>query len=392
MHLTLPPAPGRANRWVDLPPAPHRGEGRAGLREYARAAATRPAGWSAVDLLDALEQPRRLVEGLRGLDALDALDDYQGEMVGVVGRLLADDDVDVLAVTQVLASVNDALTRRLLELAEDELGPPPSAYAWLSLGSHGRGEQVLSSDQDSALAFADDAEGALEYFPHLAQHVVTALARAGLPLCDGGYMATNWCRPIGEFREMFHAWVERPEPEALLRAEVFLDVRPVHGDLPVDVLDRMLVVGGTHGPFRVQMARAAVTFRPPLTFFGRLRTPDSALDVKRAGTAAIVLLARLYALAGGSSARTTLLRLEAAAAAGTLSRVGAGDLADAYRFLTGLRLRHQVEQVQQGRTPDNLVPLDDLTAADRERLRTTLRHLRDVQTTTESRFATHTVT
>lgn len=345
-----------------------------------------------MDLLEQLEQPRRLVDGLTGLDRLETLDAYQDEMAAVVRRLVAQGDVDVLAVTQVLAQVNDDLTRRLLALAEAELGPPPSAYAWLSLGSHGRGEQVLSSDQDSALAYEDGAQGALEYFPRLAEQVVHALARAGLPLCDGGYMATNWCRPIGEFRHMFHDWVERPEPEALLRAEVFLDVRPVHGDLSVDVLDRTLVSGGSRGPFRVQMARAAVTFRPPLNFFGRLRTTDSALDVKRAGTAAIVLLARLYALAGGSSARTTVLRLSAAADAGTLSRVGAAELTDAYRFLTGLRLRHQVEQVAHGRAVDNLVPLDDLSAAERERLRTTLRHLRDVQTATESRFATHTVT
>ncbi|MDP9496138.1 MAG: DUF294 nucleotidyltransferase-like domain-containing protein [Actinomycetota bacterium] len=345
-----------------------------------------------MDLLEELDQPRRLVDGLSRLDDVGALDGYQDEMVSVVRRLLGDPDVDVLQVTQVLAHLNDTLTRRLLGLAETEMGPPPCTYAWLSLGSHGRGEQVLSSDQDSALAYEDGADTAMEYFPVLAGHVVTALARAGLPLCDGGYMATNWCRPIGEFRQMFHDWVERPEPDALLRAEVFLDVRPVHGHLSVDVLDRALVSGGSRGPFRVQMARAAVTFRPPLSFFGRLRTPDSALDVKRAGTAAIVLLARLYALVGGSSARTTVLRLQAAAEAATMSRVGAAELADSYRFLTGLRLRHQVEQAWHGREPDNLVPLEDLTADDRTHLRTTLRHLRDVQTVTASRFSTHTVT
>lgn len=336
--------------------------------------------------------PLHVIDEVRRIDALAPLDGYQREMVTVVGRLLAD-GVDVLQVTRAVARVNDILTTRLLRLAETELGRPPCDYAWLALGSHGRGEQVLSSDQDSAIAFDDrgQATGA-EYFPRLAELVVTALARAGLPLCDGGYMATTWCRPINEFRGLFRGWVEQPEPAALLKAEVFLDVRPVHGDLSVDVLDRILVGGRSRGQFLVQMARAAVTFTPPLGPLGRLRTKDSTIDVKRAGIAAIVLLARLYGLAAGSTARTTVARLDAAAAAGTLSRSGAGNLAEAYRLLTALRLRHQVDQVGAGAAPDNRMRLDELSREDQRRLRDGLRVVRDVQQVTAMRFATHTVT
>jgi CBS domain-containing protein len=336
--------------------------------------------------------PLRVVEAVCRIDEIAPLDGYQREMVGLVGRLLAD-GVNVLQVAQAVARVNDILTTRLLRLAETELGQPPCGYAWLALGSQGRGEQVLSSDQDSAVAFDDrvDATGA-EYFSRMAGLVVTALARAGLPLCDGGYMATTWCHPISEFRGLFRGWVEQPEPDALLKAEVFLDVRPVHGDLSVDVLDRILVVGGSRGQFLVQMARAAVKFTPPLGLFGRLRTKDSTIDVKRAGIAAIVLLARLYGLAAGSAAGTTVARLEAAAAAGTLSRAGTGNLIQAYRLLTALRLRHQVDQVGAGEAPDNLIRLDDLTAEERRRLVESMRVVRDVQKVTAMRFATHTVT
>jgi CBS domain-containing protein len=227
----------------------------------------------------------------------------------------------------------------------------------------------------------------------MAELVVTALARAGLPLCSGGYMATNWCHPISEFRELFRGWVEQPVPDALLKAEVFLDVRPIHGELSVEVLDRILVGGGSSGQFLVQMARAAVKFTPPLGLFGRLRTTsDSKIDVKRGGIAAIVLLARLYALAAGSSARTTVARLEAAAAAGTLSHSGVEKLVDAYRLLTALRLRHQVDQIGAGTVSDNLVRVDDLTAEDQRHLRDALRAVSDVQKVTAMRFATHTVT
>jgi CBS domain-containing protein len=354
-----------------------------------------------MDLLEQVAGPRHVVEAVRRIDRLDPLEGFQREMVTVVGRLLTD-GVDVHEVTQAVARVNDLLTARLLRLAEAELGPPPRPYAWLALGSHGRGEQVLSSDQDSALAYDDHgpalgpgpasaAGGPAEYFHRLAALVVTALARAGLPLCDGGYMATTWCRPIGEFSALFRSWVEQPEPDALLKAEVFLDVRPVHGDLSVDVLDRILLTGGSQGRFLVQMARAGVTFTPALGLFGKVKTRHGAIDVKRAGIAAIVLLARLYGLAAGSSARTTLARLDDAAAAGTLSRVGAADLAEAYRHLTALRLRHQLEQVDAGLPPDNQLRLEQLTAKDRRRVRESMRVVRDVQNVTAMRFSTSTV-
>jgi CBS domain-containing protein len=345
-----------------------------------------------MDLLDQVATPLRVIDEVRGIDRLEPLDGYQREVAAVVRQLLAD-DTDALQITQAIAHVNDTLTKRLLRLAETELGRPPCEYAWLALGSHGRGELVLSSDQDSAIAVDDRAEGmAIEYFQHLAALVVAALARAGLPLCDGGYMATNWCRRIGDFRAMFRGWVSQPEPDALLQAEVFLDVRPVYGDLSVDVLEGILVAGGFRGQFLIQMARAAVTFRPPIRSFGRPWAKDSTIDVKRGGTAAIVLLARLYALAAHSTARTTVQRLEAAGAAGTLSHAGAGQLVEAYRMLTGLQLRHQVEQVGDGRAADNRVPLDDLSVAERRRLRDFLRVVRDVQAVTDLRFATHSVT
>lgn len=343
-----------------------------------------------MDLRDGVRAPLLVVEALTGVGDLATLDGYSSRMATSVHGLLLE-HVDALEITAALAEVNDSLTRRLVELAQSQLGPPPCDYAWLALGSQGRGEQVLSSDQDSALAHADGVEAARGYFPQLAGLVVTALARAGLPLCDGGYMATSWCRPVTELRTTFAGWVDRPDPESLLRAEVFLDLRPVHGGLPVDGLERALLTGGSRGPFRTSMARAAVSFRPPLTVLGRLRAPGHAVDLKRAGVTAIVLLARLYALAGGSTARSTLVRLSRSVEAGTLGKSEAAALADAYRFLTGLRLRSQVAQVRTGRPADDLLRLDELSLDDHDRLLTALRQVRDVQDTTAVHFATHTV-
>jgi CBS domain-containing protein len=347
-----------------------------------------------MDVADQVANSLRVVEDVRSIDRLEPLDTFQSELVAVVRGLLAD-GLGALDVTRAVARVNDRLTVRLLELAEGTLGRPPVPYAWLALGSQGRGEQVLSSDQDSALAFAvpppERRQASDDYFRRLADLVVAALARGGMPLCDGGYMATRWHRPVDEFAALMRGWTEQPEPRALLEAEVFLDFRPVRGDLPLVRLDRVLVRAGSRRRFLVQMARAAVTFKTPLGLFGRLPANRATYDVKRAGTAAVVLLARLYALQAGSTARTTTLRLDAAAAGGTLSRSTAKALAEAYRFLTALRLTHQLEQVGRGEAPDNLVRLDALPAADRRRLREVLQVVRDVQEVTALDFATYTV-
>lgn len=341
-----------------------------------------------------VDGPLVLLRGLDDLDRLDALDSYALEMTDAAERLLAD-GVDALEVTQTVASVNDALTSRLLGLAEARFGTPPYAYAWLALGSHGRGEQVLSSDQDSALAYGGPRLGPgdpEEYFARLAAAVVDGLARAGIPRCTGGYMSTRWRYPAQTYTEYFQRWVNDPLPKDLLRAEIFLDVRPMYGALDVSRLDDILVTGGQRGSFLLQMARATVTFRPPLILLGHVHTDHGYLDVKRSGTAAIVLLARLYALAAGSSARTTVLRLRAAGAAGKLSTAGVEQAIDAYRLLTRLRLQHQIAQSRRGEAIDNRLRMKDLPSADQRQLREAIRTVRVLQEITASRYQTHTVT
>jgi CBS domain-containing protein len=347
-----------------------------------------------VERAEQVSGPRALVRGLVDLDRLGALDDYAQEMTEATARLLAE-GVDALEVTQAVALVNDELTTRLLELGEAALGPPPYAYAWLALGSHGRGEQVLSSDQDSAVTYGGprtapgDPE---EYFARLSSLVVDALARAGIPRCSGGYMADAWRLPLATYVDLFERWVHDPQPADLLKAEIFLDVRPVHGRLDVSALAAILVAGGQRSGFLLQMARAAVRFRPPMVVLGHVHTHHGWFDVKRGGTAAIVLLARLYSLAAGSSARTTVLRLRAAQAAGQLSPAGVEQLIDAYRLLTRLRLQHQVDKVRRGESPDSLVRVDALPGSERRRLRDAIRTVRVVEEFTASRYQTHTLT
>jgi CBS domain-containing protein len=245
---------------------------------------------------------------------------------------------------------------------------------------------VLLSDQDNALAYLEDSENSRAYFDALSASVVAGLIAAGFPRCPGGYMATNWHRSLADWGALFGRWVEVPEPQALLEAEVFMDFRSVHGELALEPLDVILASAGRRGLFLHQLARAALRFHPPLGPFGRLRRNRGTIDLKAGGIATIVMLARLHALAAGANPRPTLERLDAAAEAGTLSRGGSEALADTFRFLTRLRLREQLRSLRAGTTLDNLIDPDTLSAFERRRLKEALRAVSRQQEATGLRF------
>jgi CBS domain-containing protein len=321
---------------------------------------------SPLPLLDRIEAMRRLADVPR---------EYSREVASVAETLFAG-GLGVAQIGGVLAALSDALTRRLLTLAERELGTPPCPYSWVVLGSEGRREQVLLSDQDNALVYLEDGREARAYFHSLAGLVVDALIEAGFPRCPGDYMATTWCKPLAEWEALFRQWVEVPEPHALLEAQVFLDFRGVHGGLSLEPLNRILVAGGRRERFLHNLARAVLRFRPPVGPFGRIRTADGWVDLKAGGIGGIVMLARLYALAGGSATRPTLKRLDAAADLGQLSRAGAEILAESFRLLTRLRLQEQIRSLNRGEEPSNRVRPDALSPLERRRLLEALRAVR----------------
>ncbi len=311
---------------------------------------------------------------------------YAADLAAVAGALLAD-NVDPLRIAAVIASLNDALTVRLLELAEAELGPPPRRYAWLALGSQGRMEQLLAADQDTALAYADGAtaeRGAESdvsaYYGALAAQVTDGLSGAGLPRCKGGFMATNWSYPLARWRAVFQRWIDEPDPQALLDAQVFLDFRRVGGELAIDVLNRPLVAARNRPGFLAAVADAARLFNPRLGPLGRIRTDrEGTVDLKLRGTGPAVLLGRLYGLASGTTARGTAQRLDAAVAHGLLSADATESLLDAYRVLLRIRLARQLADLAAGRPMAAAVPLAELSSVARRQVRAALSELRTRQ-------------
>jgi CBS domain-containing protein len=287
-----------------------------------------------------------------------------------------------------LADHYDRVTIEALAEAEDRLGAPPAPYAWLTLGSHARREPSLASDQDNALVLATDDSEAKAYGEKLAAHVVDRLHEAGLRRCDGDYMATTWSYSLGEWESILRRRFIDPKPEDFLDADVFLDLRPLAGDLDVSSLQQIMVSAAGSARLMQGLAASAVKYPSGLGAFGRLRLSDGKIDLKKGGLAPLTMLARTYGLAAGSTAVGTRDRLAAAEAAEALSPRAVGRLGMAHALLTRLRMTNQLRSARAGEPVTDLVPPDRIRWVDERLLRQSLEAIREVQQATALRFRT----
>ncbi|HIX78959.1 MAG TPA: CBS domain-containing protein [Candidatus Corynebacterium faecipullorum] len=290
----------------------------------------------------------------------------------------------------------DAVARRLCTLAEEELGPPPVEYAFVAVGSQGRREMALASDQDSALVLADDFDAAVhgEYFARLSSFVCQGLADAGQVLCPGDMMAmtAQWRMTRSQWIEAFRRWIREPQPEALLNAQIFFDFRVLYGSetLGREVHTAAVEMGRGATRLHAHLASLAARREPPLTLFRGLvveRDGDYAntLDIKKGGTAGIVQMARLFALASGSTVVDTRQRLREAAG-NAVSRQGAQELLDAFDYLRSLSFQHQARQLREGQQPDYHIDPKGLGRMEREHLRDAFRAIKSMQNALATKY------
>jgi CBS domain-containing protein len=295
-------------------------------------------------------------------------------------RNLAAADATAYATGQVVTAITDALTTRLLQLGEAQLGPAPIDYAWVAAGSQARSEQTAKSDQDNFMVLDDayDAARHGEYFKALAAFVCAGLDACGYIYCPGEMMAMTdtWRQPLRAWKKYFHQWIEEPEPKALMLTCVFFDLRHVHGRAALvdELRDYFLARAKGNGIFLAYMVGNALSHQPPLNMFGKIATERKGehrgtIDLKHTGVVPIVDLARVYALAGGHPQVNTQDRLDVASQSREVSEDSARDLRDALEFLAVTRIRHQVRQMDAGQAPDNFLALKELSNFERTQLK-----------------------
>jgi CBS domain-containing protein len=314
-----------------------------------------------------------------------------------IQRNLAAAEASAYSTGHIVTAITDALTARLLQLGEAQLGPAPVDYAWVAAGSQARSEQTAKSDQDNCMILDDSYDEATHgaYFKALANFVNDGLDACGYVYCPGEMMARTdeWRQPQRRWAEYFHRWTETPEPKALMLTCVFFDLRLIYGraslldDLRRDVLRKTR----DNRIFLAYMVGNALTHRPPLSMFGGIATVRNgelrdAVDLKHSGIVPIVDLARIYALAGGHEEVNTSERLAIAAQSHEISEQGARDLNDALEFLATQRIRHQARQMDRGIPADNFLSLGELSNFERRQLKGAFEVVQTLQNVLAQRY------
>jgi CBS domain-containing protein len=330
----------------------------------------------------------------RAIGLANSTTDLASAAAGLGPMTIALHDARVAAeqIAAIRSVVLDALTRRLIELAVRDVGDPPAFFTWFALGSLARREAVPSSDVDSALAWAGEDEGGevAAYMAQVARAVDDGLKACGVQPDAHGASAANplFARSLASWRAAAQSLNENPTREkALILVSILTDSRPLWASgsgADHSIADALWQARGHPDLLRL-LARFALQFRPPTGFLRDFVVEHSGerrgrLDIKRGGLTPIVDLARWAGMAAGAPGGSTVDRLLAAEAAGTLESADARTLMEAFGFIFSLRLDHQVEQLRGGEAPGDFIDPKTLNPLPRSYLKEAFRAVASVQT------------
>jgi CBS domain-containing protein len=302
--------------------------------------------------------------------------------------------VQAKQLTRLISDLNDLVCDRLIELYAHQHNIDMKSFAWIALGSEGRSEQTIATDQDNALVFAGEASDAVrEKYLAFALDVNKALDVCGYPLCKGNVMASNpkICLSEAEWNRKFAHWIDEGSGENLLNASIYFDFRRVAGN--PDLLLKMKEIILTHAPpnlrFLKQLADNSLRMKVPITWHGGLDTikldGKQCIDLKKHGTAILVDAARIYALANAIPETNTRERLIAVGQALKVPEAEYMSWVTAFEYLQMLRLSIQIDGHEIDGNP-NAIELNSLNNIDRRILKESLSVTRNFQQRLERAF------
>jgi CBS domain-containing protein len=298
----------------------------------------------------------------------------------LVASGLVNEGIAAREIAALISSRLGGLTQRAAVIAEQRMiaagqGAPPCPYAVMVLGSAGREESLLAMDQDNALVFADGKPDGAEdrWFATLASLVADTLHEVGVPYCKGGVMAKNapWRGSVTTWRQRIDGWIGRSSPQDLLSVDIFFDLRSAHGDAAMadDIWRAGFDAARGQAAFAKLLADAAGPLQSGLGWFGRIRTEQGRIDLKRAGLFGIVTAARVLAMRHHVVEHSTVARIAGIKALGRGAERDLDALADAQATFLDLILAQQIEDSERGHSVTNRVAVERLSRRDRARLR-----------------------
>jgi CBS domain-containing protein len=303
-------------------------------------------------------------------------------------------------ITRLITTISDAILDKIIELSIAQLGSPPCKFAFMIMGSEGREEQTLVSDQDNGIIYEDlendkDNAYASAYFSKLAELVCNHLNAAGYKFCDGECMAKNpkWCQSLLNWKKYFHKWIYQSSPEDLLHSSIFFDFKGVWGDLELtDQLKSFLLDSvEKRAGFLRHLTENALYFKPPIGLFGKLVVESEgehkdSFNIKSA-MQPIVDFARVYSLKHGIVQTNTLTRLFRLYTKHVLTNQQYIDLVQTYSYAMHLRFLRQITTIiDEEKQPDNYINSKNLSYLDKAMLKEVFKKIGQFQQKLKAEF------
>lgn len=339
---------------------------------------------NATDLLSQqTRSPLYMTQEIETAESFTDLQNINSRILDMV-RSAIDAGADTRSLVYLIAHFNDGFTRRIIDLmAAQENIVLPSNAAYLALGSEGRGEQTLRTDQDSAMVHADDLTPAeLEACQRFAERLVDVLEFVGIPRCPGNTMASNpqWRHSMSEWKMLLEKWISVPDGENMVNFGMFQDFRTIHGNKKLEEgLHRFIFsTAQRYKLFYPHVAKNIVRFPAPLGMFGRIKVEKGGkhrgkVELKKAGIFAITEGASLLALENDIHGGTTWEKLETLGQMSVLSKKDSDKISEAFSQLVHFRLQRQLSDIAAGNKPGNAIDPQRLPEKSRDQLRDALR-------------------
>ncbi len=341
------------------------------------------------DILRVQTQSPQLL--LREIEEALTLEDLKGLHLRVQGlvRHLIGTGVHIRDMVRLIAHLNDRVVIRLVDLLRaGRFAGLTEQCAFLVLGSEGRSEQTLTTDQDNALVYADGlAASDVRQLEEFSRVIIDSLIEIGVPACPGGTMAKNaqWRRTLDEWKSELDRWFSTPTSEYIINISMFSDLRMLRGDHSLERELKVHITGRLqrNDLYLGHMVANLLRFGVPLGWFGRIKTEKGAhagrIDLKKAGIFAITEGVKILALGHGVQETGTAQRIEQLTEQSIFTKKEADDLTASFYALVHFRLRSQVDAISSGRQPDNRITLTALNRMEQERLKAALEGVRSFQ-------------
>lgn len=306
-------------------------------------------------------------------------------------------EIPIDYVSKLISAINEAITDKIIKIAIGNMvSLPPVKFAWLAIGSQGREEQLLLTDQDNALVFEDvnedDYNKMQSYFLELSKIINNDLETVGFELCPAKMMASNpkWCLSVSEWTKQFHKWIVTPDQDNLMLCTIFFDYESVYGDevLVKKLSENIFNSIDSHDIFLTYLGRNALQNPPPLSFFRNFLVEDNGehkdqFDIKARAMMPLVDAARLLILSHNiKSANNTLERYEKLAELEPQNKDTFLFCIDAFKDL----LRFRTEQGLSNDDSGRYIDLESLSKGNRLKLKRSFKAVKAIQELVKIRF------